>query len=189
MLKDIRQLRLSDIFGEDWDRADSEIGSDTSSVSEDRGDVFSTNSARENVTFFSLLKARKRGQKGVQRSTRRLGILLNWAISCSVVMALVAVGLAGFLLSTMYWNSKTVALQMWSSVLVIIVSCFAVMLNVTGYVGVIHRNRPLLAMYAFYVGIVAIVFFAVFVSCMLYMADVTAITNQARVLLGPSMTS
>jgi len=186
ILKDPRQLRLSDIFGEEWDRADSEIGSDSDTGGDDdrdnedeKTDLFSADTAtRDRVTILSLLKSKRLRQKGVMRSTRRVGILLTWAIVLSVLMAVVAIALSGYLLSNMYWNSTTVALQMWTSVLVIVVSCFAIMLNMAGYVGVQHRNRPLLLMYGFYVGVITILFFAVFVSCMLYLADVATVTKQ-----------
>jgi hypothetical protein len=180
-------MRLSDIFGEEWDRADSEIGSDSDPGGDERDnedektDLFSADSAaRDRVTILSLLKSKRLRQKGVMRSTRRVGILLTWAIVLSVLMAVVAIALSGYLLSNMYWNSTTVALQMWTSVLVIVVSCFAIMLNMAGYVGVQHRNRPLLLMYGFYVGVITMLFFAVFVSCMLYLADVAAVTKQVH---------
>jgi hypothetical protein len=185
ILQDLRQMRLSDIFGEEWDRADSEIGSDSDTGGDERDnedektDLFSADSAAvDRVTILSLLKSKRLRQKGVMRSTRRVGILLTWAIVLSVLMAVVAIALSGYLLSNMYWNSTTVALQMWTSVLVIIVSCFAIMLNMAGYVGVQHRNRPLLLMYGFYVGVITMLFFAVFVSCMLYLANVAAVTKQ-----------
>lgn len=180
-------MRLSDIFGEEWDRADSEIGSDSDTGGDEcdnedeKTDLFSADSAaHDRVTILSLLKSKRLRQKGVMRSTRRVGILLTWAIVLSVFMAVVAIALSGYLLSNMYWNSTTVALQMWTSVLVIVVSCFAIMLNMAGYVGVQHRNRPLLLMYGFYVGVITMLFFAVFVSCMLYLADVAAVTKQVH---------
>jgi len=179
----IREFKMRTIFGSEWDREDSddEDEADRQEDEEEEDGQRDDDTVRDEkaVTFMSLFTKKQKGQRGVCRETRRIGILLRWSIGMSAFVALVAIGLGAYFLTVMYWNSKTVLVQMWAAVLVVMISCSGLLVNVAGYVGVTHRNGPLLYMFTGYSVIVVVVFFATATVSFLHAVNIGTLANES----------
>ena len=106
--------------------------------------------------------------------TRSLGVFLQRSLVVHMVTCLVAIAMAAHALQTMYWNSQTVAIAMWTSILVLFLASFMLLVDFYGYVAVEYENRYLLVMYISFLIITSMILFAI---CVTSIIDVAHLSN------------
>src|SRR5690606_21352254 len=81
------------------------------------------------------------------KDMQQLTTFMVFSISLHVLASIANLAFGSYVLGNMYWVADLVQWQMWTSVLVVCLSAWLIVLNITGFIGVKFKNRRLLLTY------------------------------------------
>ena len=101
-------------------------------------------------------------------STTTLRKLLGFSLLTHGCLATATLILAAYAITTSNWISIIYQVQLWTGVVMILVSTAMLTINFGGFLGWWQQNKPLLVMYGFSLAIGAVLFLAIAVASFLY---------------------
>jgi cholestenol delta-isomerase len=101
----------------------------------------------------------------ITRDTQQLTNFMIFSISLHVLASIANLAFGGYVLANMYWVADLVQWQMWTSVLVVCLSAWMIVLNITGFIGVKYKNRRLLLTYDSVLISFAVLFMLISITC------------------------
>lgn len=93
---------------------------------------------------------------------------LGVSLKVHMCLAISTLILSAYTIATTQWISGIARVQMWTGVVMLLVSTAMLTINFAGFLGWWHQNRPLIIMYAGCLGVNAILFLVIGIACFLY---------------------
>lgn len=97
-----------------------------------------------------------------------IGKYIYVSVLFNVAIALICIIVAAVFISSADWSSNIAKVQLWTGVVVLLLSSLIIVINFIGGMGVYTLNRHLLYMYAFCMLIGSFIFILVAIACFLY---------------------
>lgn len=117
-----------------------------------------------------------------KRSTQELKSFLTISIASHIALALSMMILSAYVLTDTHWVSPVAQFQMWTGVLVLLISIVLIVVDFVGFWGTKSKNRALLVMYLACLVVAAVILFLVSVASFLY-ATVPSIAGLGNAAL------
>jgi hypothetical protein len=104
-------------------------------------------------------------------STEQLNKLLIGFITVYTLIALQAMGFSAYVVSTKVWISEYAKVQLWTGIVVLLVSVVIIFSNFIGLMGIYYKNRLLVKIFGVCSFLGMLVFLVVATACFLYAAN------------------